>query len=361
MPQRPPPPFVVKLVIAARRALLALADRLIPPHLAVFDKSIGIGRTHVIGTIAELGVADVLAEGPATAGELAARLGVDEDYLHRILRAAATEGFARLDRRGRFTLTRLGKPLRSDAPDSVRAWSRYIALRSTSSAWAELTEAVRAGEPAFPRLHGMSVWDWFASHPEEERIFAAAMRRLTEDDAPGVVAAYPWPDSGTICDVAGGVGTLMAAVLGERPGLRGILVDAPGVLEEADAWLAERGLRERADLAPGNIFESVDAVADIYLLKDVLHDWDDDSCLQILRTVGRPMPSGSRVLIVEMLQERNVPHPFASLSDIQMLTQCDGGRQRSAAELSALLGKAGLRPGRVYQTPGPALVEGIKP
>jgi hypothetical protein len=205
------------------------------------------------------------------------------------------------------------------------------------------------------------VWEWFAAHPDEERIFAEAMRRLTEDDAPLVVAAFPWPERGTICDVAGGVGTLLAAVLGERPGLRGVLVDAPGVLEEADAWLGERGLRERVELSSGNIFESLDVAADVYLLKDVLHDWDDASCLQVLRSVAAAMPSGSRLLVVEMLQERNVPHPFASLSDIQMLTQCDGGRQRSAAELHGLLGQAGLHPGRVFETPGPALVEGVKP
>jgi len=359
MPDRPPPVLAARAAVAARRALLRLADRMLPRHLALFDKTIGIGRTHVLGAIAELGVADLLAERTATAAELAPRLGVNEDFLHRLLRAAATEGLVRLDRHGRFSLTRLGEPLRSEVPDSIRAWARYMSFKSTASAWAELTDATRSGETAFSRVHGVSVWDWFAAHPEEERVFAAAMRRLTEDDAPGVVAAYPWPETGVVCDVAGGVGTLLAAILRAKPGLRGILVDAPGVLGEADGWLTGQGLRERVELVGGDIFESVQAVADVYLLKDVLHDWDDERCLRILKTVEATMPAGSRLLLVELLQEPNVPHPFASLADIQMLTQCEGGRQRSERELRELVEAAGMRFGAVRETAGPAVVEAL--
>src|SRR6185436_12238484 len=122
---------VVSAVIAARTALQRLADRIVPAHVALFDKSIGIGRTHVIGALAELGVMDELARGPATAEELAPRVGADADALHRVLRAAAVERLVKLDGRGRFRLARLGQPLRSDHPHSIRAWARYIALPST--------------------------------------------------------------------------------------------------------------------------------------------------------------------------------------------------------------------------------------
>jgi hypothetical protein len=203
------------------------------------------------------------------------------------------------------------------------------------------------------------VWDWFATHPDEERAFAGGMRRITEDLAPAVVAGYEWPQNGVVCDVAGGVGTLLAAVLRDRPDLRGVLVDGPGVLAEAEAWLDGQGLRARVELRPGNIFENVDAQADVYLLKDILHDWDDAACVKILANVRATMPTGSRVVLVEDLQERNRPSPTASLTDIQMLTQCDEGRQRSAEELAALLSAAGLRPGTVALTSGPALIEGL--
>src|SRR3954470_12761466 len=359
MPDRPPPPAAVAAVTAARRALLALADRVIPAQFALFDKTIGVGRTHVLGTLAELGVADALASGPKTAEEIAPQLGVDADTLHRVLRAAAVEGLVKLDRRGRFKLTRLGQPLRRDSPHSLRDWAIYIATPATTQAWAGLSDSVRTGESAFPRVHGMSVWDWLAKHPDEERAFAGGMRRITEELAPAIVGGYEWPSGGVVCDVAGGVGTLLAAILRDRPDLRRVLVAGPGVLAEADTWLSSIGLRDRVDLREGNIFERVEAQADVSLLKDVLHDWGDPACAQILSTVRATMPAGSRLVLVEDLQERNKPSPTASLTDLQMLTQCDDGRQRSADELKRLLQGAGLRPGGVTRTSGPALVEGL--
>jgi hypothetical protein len=146
-------------------------------------------------------------------------------------------------------------------------------------------------------------------------------------------------------------------VLDTRQALRGVLVDAPGVLAEADGWLKERGLRERVELSEGDIFRAVEAKADVYLLKNILHDWDDAASATILRTLRAAMPPGSRVVVVEYLQERNEPDVVASLSDIQMMTQCDDGRERSADEIKALLSGAGLKPGRVVQTGGPGLVE----
>jgi hypothetical protein len=264
-----------------------------------------------------------------------------------------------LDRNGRFKLTRLGQPLRSDSPESVRDWARYLASPATTQAWADLTESVRTGQSAFPRVHGMSVWEWFAQHPDEERAFAGAMRRITEDLAPMIVAAYDWPRNGVVCDVAGGVGTLLAAILRDRSDVRGVLVDGPGVLAEADTWLSSVGLRDRVELREGNIFERIEAEADVYLLKDVLHDWGDPACAQILAVVRATMPAGSRLVLVEDLQERNEPSPTASLTDLQMLTQCDDGRQRSADELKTLLAGVGLRPGSVRLTSGPALVESL--
>jgi len=326
-----PPPLAVDAGLALRRGLLRAADALLPPMAVMWDRTMGIERTQVIGALAELGVADALDSGPLTAVELASRVGADADALHRVLRAAAVDGLVRLDRRGRFRLTRLGRTLRSDDAASLRPWARYMALRSTGAAWGDLTESVRTGRSAFRRVHGASVWDWFAEHPDEERLFAAAMRALTEFDAPAIAAAEFWPERGTVCDVAGGTGSLLAAIIAERPELRGVLVEAPGVLAEAD----------------------------VYLLKNVLHDWDDETSAKILAAVRATMAPGTRLVLVEQLQERNRPHPFASLTDLQMLTQCEDGRERSPHELRDLLTGAGLRPGRVERVSVSALVEGV--
>jgi hypothetical protein len=355
-----PPRPIARGGLRLRRHVTRLLDRLLPVEIVVFERAMAIGGGHVIATVAELGVCDVLAAGgPQTAEQLAPQVGADADALHRLLRAAAAMDVVRLDRRGRFRPGRLAGGLRSDAPRSMRPWARYMGSAATSGAWAGLTESVRTGEPAFPRVNGRSVWDHFAAHPEEEAQFAASMRALTELVAPSVVARWDWPPEGVVCDVGGGVGTLLAAVLDARPGLRGVVVDAPGVLAEAQAFLAARGLRERVELVAGDIFTGVEARADVYLLKDVLHDWDDERCARILAVVRAALPAGASLLLVETPQERNVAPLTAELQDLQMLTQCDGGRQRSVAELQALLRGAGLTPGAVRHTAAQSLVEGV--
>jgi hypothetical protein len=359
MPDRLPPRFAARGLLGAHRAMLLAARRILPADIAAFFATVTFVEARALGTFAELGIADALADGPRTAGEIAAAKGLDADALHRVLRYLAVAGHVRIDRRGRFRLTRTGRIFTSGDRRSMRPWARYITLDSTQRAWAHLSETVRSGEPSFPAVHGRSVWDHFAAHPEEEQLFAAAMRRTTEIDLATVAAAYPWPDSGTIADVAGGVGTLLAGILRSRPAARGVLVDAPGVLREAETHLRQAGVRDRVELREGDIFEHVDAHADVYILKDVLHDWDDARSRTILTTVRGTMPEGSRVVLVENLQERNEPDPVVSMIDLQMLTQCDGGRQRSTDELQALLRDARLDPGEVRLTAGPALVEGV--
>lgn len=354
-----PPPFAVDAALALRRVLLRAADAVVPAEGVLWEKSMGLARTQVIGALAELGVAEALAAGPRTAAELAPGLGADPDALHRVLRVAALDGIVRIDRRGRFRLTRLGRALREEAPGSMRPWARYLVLESTRSAWADLTQSVRTGRAAFPRVHGTSVWEWLAAHPEEETLFAAAMRSVTEVEAPALAAADLWPERGRICDVAGGVGTLLAAILTERRELRGVLVEAPGVLAEAAGYLGRRGLGHRVELVEGDIFGELRAEADVYVLKNVLHDWDDVASARILRAVRAAMRPGARLVLVEQLQARNRPHPVTSLVDLHMLTQCDDGRERSREELQRLLGGAGLRPGRVERIGVSALVEGV--
>jgi hypothetical protein len=354
-----PPPRAAAAVVGAHRGLLRAAHGLLPSQVALWRLSAGFMTTRVLGALAERGVFDALADGPATSDELAVRLQLDPDVLHRLLRAAAVDGVVRIDRRGRFRLTRLGRRMRAGDAQSLQAWIRYLNRPAVQDAWAAVSRALVTGEQPFPATHGASVWAYLAERPEEEREFGTAMRKLTEMIVPYVAGGYPWPERGTVCDVAGGVGTLLAGVLAERPQLRGILVDGPGVLEQASAFLREAGVDERVELREGDIFARIDARADLYLLKDVLHDWDDERSVTILRTVRAAMPAGAKVVLVETLQERDVPDPVASLIDVHMLAQCDGGRQRSVAELQALLRAAELEPGDVHRTAGPALVEGV--
>jgi hypothetical protein len=359
MPDFAPPRPIARAVITTRVALERLGDRMLPAEVGTLQRSIGFAPAFTMRALIVHGIPEALGDRRRTARELADEKGLNADALHRVLRFAALHGLVRLDGKGRFRLTRTGRVLTAEHPHSMRAWVLYLTEPSTQQAWHNLADAVRTGEPAFPATHGESVWSYFEKNPREEAQFAEGMRRITEVDLPSIVAGYPWPETGTVCDVAGGIGTLLSGVLKARPKLHGVLVDAPGVLREAEGYLERKGVRDRVELSEGNFFESVTAKADVYVMKDILHDWDDERCRQILRTVRKAMPPGSKVVLVETLQEPNVVEPVASFVDVLMLTQTDGGRQRSVGELHGLLRDADLEPGEVRLTANPGLIEGI--
>jgi hypothetical protein len=356
--EQTPPPAAVRAGLWIRRALQRAGDRLLPAEALAWELVTSLQTTSVIAALVEVGAFDALGRGPASPAALATELDLHANTLERVLRQAADEGLVRR-RGGAYELTAVGEAFREEHSPTISYWARHMNTAAIQRAWAELPAAIRTGEPSFPAVHGKSIWQHFAENPDEERLFANAMRELTGLVKAWAVHGYPWPESGNICDVAGGSGPLLAAILAARPRLRGSLVEAPGVLPEADRHLAAAGVRERVELIEGNIFERVDAQADLYTLKDILHDWDDERSLQILRTVGAAMAPGAKLVLVETLLDPDDPDPIATRIDLHMLTQCDGGRQRSAAELQALLAEAGLRPGEVHRTGGPAMVEGI--
>ena len=320
----------------------------------------GLGATATLGVAAEHRIADLLHDGPRSGEELAKSTGLDRDGLERTLRALATLGIFDRIEDGRWVNTRLSDVLRSNEPMSVRAYAAYMGSASTAGAWASFGETIRTGKSAFPRVFGKSVWAYFDEHPDERDLFAEVMTQLTLSMAPSVAMAYPWHEIRRVCDVGGGRGHLLAALLRAHPNLQGALLDAPGVIDLARDYLREQGVLERVELWPGSFFERVPEGCDAYLLKDVLHDWDDARSLTILRNVREAMKPGQRVLITEMLVEPDTtdgPGPFV---DLQMLTVCDEGRQRGRAEMAALLKQAGFELSRVVHTPVlVSVVEGI--
>jgi hypothetical protein len=340
----------VHAVLALRRALLRLADAVVPAQLALFEKAWGVGATGLLHVAARLGVADALAAGPRRAEELAAELGVDADALHRTLRALAGGGVFALDAEGRFSNTRLSQVLRRGSAGSMRDFVEYVGSAANVRAWADVLETVRTGKNAFSRVHGQDVWAWLAAHPEEERVFADAMVALTREDAPAVARAYPFGRHRRVCDVAGGRGTLLAEVLGQHPALTGVLFDAPQVVARAEALLQARGLSGRVERVGGDLFGGVPAGCDAYLLKDVLHDWDDAACLRILTGVRQACAPGGRLLVVEVLVEPNDARPPGPAIDVQMMVVCREGRQRSREDLARLLQGCGFALVQVHPT-----------
>ena len=210
-----------------------------------------------------------------------------------------------------------------------------------------------------PGTGAPSVWEYFAKHPEEGARFGEAMRQLTAIDLGALARAYPWPREGVICDVAGGIGTLLAAILQRRPNARGMLLDAPEVLEEAEPFLRSRGMEARVERRAGDLLGELDAQADVYILKWILHDWSDEACLRILCSLRASMPVGSRVVAIDQHLEPGRPSPVTSMVDLLMLVECEGGRERSPSEVHELMRAADISPGRVRHAGAHMLVEGI--
>lgn len=237
-----------------------------------------------------LEVAEQLADGPRDVAELAGLTGANGPYLRRLLRFLASHGTFREDEDGRFHLTPQADLLRADAVRSMRAG----VLMATQDGWwqsaADLTEAVRHGEPAFDRRFGQPVFAYLAEHPENGPLFDAGMAAFSAGDIGYIIDGYDFPDDGVMVDVGGGRGGLLLAVLRARPGLRGILLDQEKAL--AGNVLPELGADDRWTLHPGDFFSSVPA-GDLYTVKNVLHDWNDDQCAGILENCRRAMNPGA--------------------------------------------------------------------
>jgi hypothetical protein len=337
-----------------------LADLVLPAEGALWDFAAGMQRTKLAGVLVTSGLADALADGPRELQELARELGLDPSVTERVIGAAASSRLVRLDRAGRARLSRIGGPLSREHPYSIASWAAYQAAATNARAYAELEGQLLDGpEPSgHRRAFGDSIWEYFEQHPDEGSRFGQAMRELTAIDVDALARAYPWPRRGVICDVAGGIGTLLSAILDRRPRARGILVDAPDVLAEAEGFLSARGLSGRVDCRPGDLFGELDARADCYMLKWILHDWSDEACRGILSRLRATMPAGGRVVVIDQHLEPGRANPITSMIDLHMMVECEGGRERSPQEVHALMRDAGLSPARVRHAGLQMLVEG---
>jgi hypothetical protein len=356
-----PPRALVRAALALRAALQRAADAVVPAQYAVFELGVGLARTQLLHVVARLRIADLLEEGPQDAAALAARCGASADALGRALRALASYGVFAQRGDGAFENNRLSEALRGGASGSMRDFAEYMGSGSNVRAWADVDRTIATGRNAFERVHGTTVWEWFARHPDEGRTFAEAMGRLTELDAAAIAAGYPWGRHARICDVGGSRGVLLAEILRRHPRPSGVLLDAPGVVALAPPLLAARGVAGRVEVRGGDLFEAVPEGCDAYLLKDVLHDWDDAACGRILAACRRAARPGARVLVVEILVEPGGPTmPPGPIVDVQMMTVTCEGRQRSRAELGRLLARSGFRLEEVVEPGSPfSVVAGV--
>lgn len=326
------------------------------PRRVLAQMLVGNQVQQAIYVAASLGIADLLKGGPRGSGELAAATGSHPGSLYRLLRVLASFGIFAEDDQGRFDLTPLAVLLQRDAPESMRAlalWSGGVSYR----AFGGLEHSVRTGEPAFEEIFGTGFFDYLARNPESGARFDDLMTWNTAPVA-GVLAQYDLSGVGTIVDVGGGRGTMLATILRAHPGMRGVLVDHPRVLESAGSVLEAAGVADRCEKVGADILRQRPPEGDAYLLKSIVHGLDDGEAASLLARCREAVRPGGRLLLVELvIRPGNEPGP-AKLMDLLMMVGCHG-RERGEEEYRALLTAAGFRVSRILNTRfGYSVIEG---
>jgi hypothetical protein len=320
----------------------------LPPPVVMLQMIQGFWVSRALYVAAKLGIPDLLKDGPKSSAELAQATGTHAPSLYRVLRALDSVGVFAEDDQQRFALTPLGATLRTDIPGSLSFFAIEELGENHYPAWEKVLHSVKTGAIAFNHVYGASKWQYMTGHPEEARIFDEAMTSFSSVVASAVVAAYDFSSCATIVDVGGGDGSLLAAILKTHPQLRGVLADLPHVVEGAQRRFKTEGLAGRCAIAPSDFFESAPK-GDTYVLKWIIHDWDDERSVTILKNCRNAMTKDGRVLVVEAVIQPGSATSFGKFMDLNMLVMT-GGRERTDAEYRALLDSAGLKLTRIIPT-----------
>jgi hypothetical protein len=305
--------------------------------------------SQAIHVAAVLGVADHMAAGPRASDEIAAAVGAHPRTLYRLLRALAAVGVFREHEHRRFSLAATGECLRSDAEESVRPSAIYLGQTYRWRTWGHLLHSVKTGENAFRALHGVDTWTYRERHPEQNAIFNAAMTANSRRVDRAVVVACDFSRCARIADIGGGQGSLLAAILTANSAARGVLFDLPHVVATAALVLEAAGVGDRCEVVGGSMLESIPEGCTAYVMKFILHDWDDADCIRILRNCRRATQSDARLFVIERLVGPPNEDLAVKLSDLNMLVG-PGGQERTREEFTALFEAGGFRLADVLPT-----------
>jgi hypothetical protein len=300
----------------------------------------GYWISQAIYAAAKLGLADLLKNGPRTAEDLAHATETHAPSLYRLLRALASVGVFAKDDEGRFTLTPLAETLRSDVPGSQ--WSMAVMMGEEHyQAYGQLLYSVQTGETAFEKIYGMPIFEYLTKHQEQRIIFDAAMTGVHGRETGAMLEAFDFSRIRCLADIGGGNGSVIASILRRYPEMRGILFDLADVADRARDTIEAAGLAGRCQVVGGDFFQSAPVGADAYLMRHIIHDWDDEESVDILRSIHQAMRADGRLLLVEsVIMPGNDPF-FGKLLDLTMLV-IPGGRERTEEEFRLLLEAAGF-------------------
>ncbi len=329
----------------------------LPPHVQLMQFILGKWISKPIHAAAELGVADLLAEGPKHIDELARLTGTHAPALYRMLRALAGLGIFAETVEQQFELTPMAEYLKSGALRSIAQMSH---APWNDRAWDFFLHSLKTGETAFEKAHGMPIAPWLEQHPEEAHVLSQANAVKATVSHRAIADAYDFSGINTLADLGGGYGTLMIEVLKANFSLKGVVADLPAVIPGAEKNIRERGLQERCRTVPCDFFREVPGGMDAYMLSHILHDWPDEKCRVILENCYRAMEPGTKLLVVEMMVPPGNTPSVAKLLDLEMMV-VTGGRERTEEEFKELLETTGFRFSRTFPT-GESIfiIEGIR-
>lgn len=326
-----------------------------PPEAVLMQFLMGKVSTFTLAAIAKLGVADHMSAEPTDVDDLAAATKTHAPALYRVLRLLASYGFFTQDGRS-FGLTPMGEILRADSPRSLRNMAIMMADPWSISSYQQMEHTLRTGENGTSAAFGKHIFELFAEIPDQAGNFHRAMTDFTSQLVHALLESYDFSGIARLADVGGGHGIMLVKILERYPALQGVLFDLPEVIAGATEVAHFTTLGSRVHYESGSFFETVPDGCDAYIMKHIIHDWDDASCIRILTLMRERMAPGGRVLLYEMVIPEDASPSPAKVLDIEMLAATPGGRERTASEFSALFSAAGLRLERIVPTASPMFV-----
>jgi SAM-dependent methyltransferase len=355
--QKLPPAWLIKTINTFRTFLIRLNRKLFPGNVVLYELFQNFWLLPSVYVAAKLDIATLLKNKPLTASEIADRLEVDTSNISRILRALSSQGIFKQTRDGRFALNEMSRGL-LDEPGSLRFMILHHLGPVNWNLMSNLEFAVRSGKDAFTDKYGKEIYDYLKDHPAEYALFDKSMSNLSDLGLAPILNVYDFSKFSLIVDIGGGEGFFLANILHHNHRCRGLLFDTAEALEKAPEMLIHHQVADRAEIVPGNFFNSIPGSGDLYILKNIIHNWDDEKSVELLKKIHQSIKPDSILLIIEMVVPIGNKPSLAKLLDIQMMGTMPGGKERMAKEYSVLLEKSGFRLTRIIPTIAPiSLIE----
>jgi hypothetical protein len=346
------PAWFIRILNSFRSWILLVHRNTFPASIVLYERFTSFWILPSLRVAAELDIAGILQKEPLTITQLAERTGSDTEALSRMMRALSSEKIFRKTKNGTYKNTALSRPL-ADGKGSIR----YMLIQHLStvnwSAFNELPYAIQSGKSAFSKVYGMKIYDYLSQHPQESALFDRSMTNLSEIAIEPILSAYNFSRYPVIADLGGGEGLLLSSILYKNKNSRGILFDLQEGVASSGLILKKFNVENRVTVIPASFFDTAPAGADLYILKNIIHNWGDDDCIRILDNIRKVMPAHGKIIILEMILDEGNKASFGKLIDIQMMVFMENGKERTRREYEMLLDTAGLRLNRVIPTIAP--------